>query len=321
MKTILLLILLVSSNIVSAAPISSENSVNPTDLCRSRLEKSHLYKAEALRTEIKEASEKYAKDHPNDAWSMLRGDESPALAIPTSGHMIYLASGGDIYRPLFDFPLIQHYHLIDGMARWGTSPQYFISEVTRRLQELSRRAQVTIIKRGFLDIISDEELSVSYDVDNRHIFEEGILSRPQADEPLVLSVEWESSTTGKIKKYFYIHPMDIHNLTKMQNLLMNIPAEESLVGILEAGYTNLPSLEVFHALMQRLSNEGHFIFEHMETINFDPKQMVNTVQGAIGPQYNIHLVFPDVETQQRMAEADILQKNRIFFEILMSKKP
>ena len=320
-KTILLLTILVSSNIVSATAISSKNSTNPTNLCGLLLEKSHLYKAEALRAEVKEASEKYAKAHPKDAWSMLRGDESVALATPISGHMIYLASGGDIYRPLFDFPLIQHYHLVDGMARWGSSPQYFISEITRRLQELSSSSQVAIIKKGFLDIISVDELSVPYDVDNRHIFEEVILSRPQADEPLVLSVEWESSAAGKIKKYFYIHPMDIHNLPKIKNLLTNIPAEESLVGILEAGYANLPSLEVFHALMHRLSNEGHFIFEHMETINFDPHQMVNAVQGVIGQQYNIQLVLPDEETQRKMAAADRLQQNRISFEVLMSKNP
>lgn len=321
MKNILLIAFLLSANLADAASTDLENSDVLTGSCGTRLETSVDQKAKEFRAEIKAASAKYAAAHPDDAWSMLRGDESQALAIPTAGHMIYLASGADVYRPLFDFPLIQHYHLVDGLARWGSSPQYFIFEVTRRLKELSPTSKVTIVQRGFLDFISTEELSKSYREGNHKEFENEILSRPHTDNPLVLLVEVESPTVGLQNKYFYIHPVDFHHKMKMTSLLNSIPVDESLVGVLEAGYSNLPSSDVFHMLMDRLSDKGHFIFEYWKTINFDPKEMIAETESAIGSQYNIQLTLPDRETQEKMAATDMLQKNRISFEILMSRKP
>ena len=294
------------------------NSAFADDSCEGSLRIVSPSQVRSLRAEIQFASDSYGHRHPSP-YSLLRGFESTALPVHPSGHMIYLASGADIYRPLYDFPLIQHYHLVDLMTGQRGTPQDMIDQIVLRFMDLAPKVEVTRVDPGFLDQLSEEILNQNFSGRDARELINGVVGEQGAIKPLVLKVNWVSPGAGPQEKFFYFHALDMHNSIYMKRLLDTIPANEPLVGVLEAGYSALPTSEGFHALMDRLSPDGHFIFEHMLPIGFSASKAIEDARNEIGPAYTIQLNLPDGETQEEMAANDHLKERRIFFEYLFKK--
>ena len=111
----------------------------------------------SYRSKIADFNEFYTEQFPKSAKSMLRGTGFIRLNTTTanSSHVIYLESGPDIWRPLYDFPTARHFHFVDHLIGWGRSPHNLISEFIRRINYIG--SHVEIVQTGFLDVLKDWE--------------------------------------------------------------------------------------------------------------------------------------------------------------------
>jgi hypothetical protein len=309
--------------ILSLLVFDSTNSfAEPFESCRDLLRsKEELRRLETesiakFRNEIQSASDDYQVNYPNATVSMLRGGETKLLKSIFLGHMIYLASGADIYRPLYDFPFIQHYHLVDSLAGWGKNPKMVLTEIMRRLSEIGNGARVRILQQGFLEKMTEKELETEVKADDRQDFMDTVLSR--SSEPMVLSVDWESKSLGPLKKIFYIHAADFHNFAAMKVVVDSIPTNEPVVGVLEAGWTSLPPVEVFNMLMNRLSGGGRYVFEILGEKG-TPVDYENQLKSDFGQTYRVQITEPDAEKQIQHFYPHI--QGKLFFELHISNLP
>jgi hypothetical protein len=299
---------------IRAADNLRANTVSCTKLLKTLL---------GLRSEIERASDAYKTKFPNAAASMLRGAESKTLPIVKNedGHMLSLASGPDVYRPLYDFPFIKHFHLVDVMVGWGESPSQVIAEVIRRLEEFHPTAKVKILQRGFLDHIPENELKTPQRGQTAHTFLKKYLSPSIAKQPLIVSLKWNSPVWGRQSKVFYLHMADMNSTEQIATILNTIPKKEPLVGILEAGWSGFPDRPAFDLIMDRIDSAGFFIYEDMDVIGFNPQAATAASEEYLGPQYKgkLTIVLPSPDVQSQMAREDILGENRIQYEYLISK--
>jgi hypothetical protein len=271
-----------------------------------------------FRNEIKLANDEYKQSYPRSAISMLRGGESKLLKtsyIP-DGHMIYLGSGADVYRPLYDFPYIQHYHLVDTLTGWGKNPKMVLTEIMRRLSKLAAGARVLELDRGFLNSLTEAELQNEMrSKDESHEFIEKVLSR--SSQPLILLVEWESRTSGLHKKKFYVHAKDFHDFDGMK-VMIDSMGSEPLIGILASGVDTFPSVNVFNMMMDRLMGAGRFIFEMLDDIGASEKYE-NELRTVFGRPYRVQVSVP--EGEMKLNHVNPNAKDKSFFELLISNPP
>lgn len=164
-------------------------------------------------------------------------------------HVISLGSGGDILRPMHDFPLAAHYHLVDIMSGWCDGPQSIIEEVEQRLTSLAADATVERIRPGFTALVEKKAL------------EDGALLQRQLQEvtdydaqPLELRVRWTSPALGLQERHVSIHPVD-YDRTKghrLQSVVATIPETASIGGVLVSGAA-LPNPEVSRDFIEALA--------------------------------------------------------------------
>jgi len=220
----------------------------------------------SFQEELLEISKAYAKTvrhnghgspRDNAAWvSRLRGTEGPELVRRSLGgqHVLSVGSGADVFRPLRDFPNADHYHLVDVLSHWGTSPRQFLFEMTERLKSLGPDATVRIVKNGFLDQVPAQTRR------DGKAFEEYIHRFGEVLQPLTFEVSWTSKTLGAMKKKFSLHPVSFYSSDQTRILLGSLPNHESLGGVLLTG--TLPDApDNLLEMIRSLSPRGAFVVD------------------------------------------------------------
>lgn len=160
-------------------------------------------------------------------------------ATQENDHIIYIASGPDIYRPLMNFPGVRHYHLFDILAYWGESPNHFISELISRIASLPD-AEVSILNFGFIEVLDSEFLKREWDRDVVKEIEAEYIGSSILREPLTIGVKFKSQTYGLIEKIFYLHFGDMAQESHFSSMLDFIPSNERLLATFQTGITGTP---------------------------------------------------------------------------------
>jgi hypothetical protein len=233
-------------------------------------------RSQLIRELIREASSRYGSQFPKQAGSLLRGNEWMIIRpidLPSS-HALYIASGADIYRVVADFPLANNYHLLDVWTQWGYSKEYAVFSVKHRLEELG---SVQVEELGFLE----NELKSNSDLFSkgsaRQYFEmrEKSVGDPKANLPAVLKVLIEFGNK-KIVKRFFLHPFDWSQSNNYDRILAAIPANEPLVGVLQAGITGSPYGRDLIKLLKRLAPNAWYVKEVGGTEFEEPLAKIRT---------------------------------------------
>ncbi len=284
----------------ACAALLKENASDPANLFRAEILKANL-------------NYRLSKDEPPR--STLKGGEAKHLKLYSSGAMISLGAGADIYRPLYDFPLIGEYHLVDHLMNGHDTPAELIGEIKNRLEKIDPTAVVTVADRGFLDVFTAEEMNTVVQFDQIPKFNAEVLSREGSDRPLIFTVAWQSPTLGAVEKTFYLHAIDFENTSAVQNLLDTVNG--SLVAVLESELGVLPPTPVVKMLMQALGDDGVFIFEQMGYPNAKDEDLFGLGVDFFGDKYSIALSTPDPETRLEMANSDPTKLQRFYFEFLV----
>ncbi len=211
-----------------------------------------------LRQETLEASERYQRRFFADYFAVQSNLSSSPQFNPeilasweweflssAGEHVVSLGSGPDIFRPLYNFPLAKHIHLIDVLEGWHPNPNVALLELVRRLENIGPNAHVELIDGGFAD---------------------ANLGHPP--RPCRWKVSWDSDFSGRQTRYVSLHREDYRDIEAVQTVLSHIEAEKiAALFITMARFPEGEALSlfldklkvggVFHADMDYLNLEGN----------------------------------------------------------------
>lgn len=222
--------------------------------------------ARLLRREITESGLKYA-DARNPI-SKLRGTESELIdaSLGAKGHVISFGSGPDIFRPLVDFPLASHFHLVDLLIGWGTGPGEVIHEFKERIKAINSTADISVIHPGFTARMSPKDL-IAHPSDPKVIRDQtphfwlGFRTRDAYREPLVIGARWKDSSGRQQQRMFYLHPLDYNDEGHMAELGAFLLPAQKLAGMLVTG-TMMPRSAAVNSFLDKMArDEGTFVLE------------------------------------------------------------
>lgn len=196
------------------------------------LESTESRQAHLLRRTLLEARDSFLEHSSDAAWfsqSLGREWQHASPEIGVNGHVISFGSGPDIFRPIFDWPLAKHFHLVDLFTGWGADPLEPLTQILVRLQALGPETNVQIIDRGFLNEFTTGQLQ------NGEFFREVVRILPEARTPAKIRVQWKDPALGTQTRFIWLHPMDYNNQGEAQELINSIPTGDQLTGILATG--------------------------------------------------------------------------------------
>lgn len=227
--------------------------------CPARLTTDSL--TEAFRAEVLDSSNQF-HEMAEHTISRLENKTDPEVgqAWNTSAsagkHIIYLASGPDVFRAVYDFPLATNIHLIDSMNGWGNGrsrgPLVVFNEIESRLNALAKGGSVTIVRRGLL---AHRPLVIW-----PHLAPWPKNPQYQSyKQPIVWELNWTSPSLGSHKLWVWLHVTNYNDPEDMQAVLDTVPPR-NLGGVLLAG-AHLPRKTAFRLLNDRIVRGGSFIVE------------------------------------------------------------
>ena len=205
-------------------------------------------------------------------------------------HVVYFASGPDIYRPLMNFPEVGHYHMFDILGGWGENPGDFLSELQSRLASLPE-SRVEIMSRGFTIVFPEEMMMrpIGRREPEELMADEFIRNRLM--QQLVLRVQFRSRHLGLIEKYFHLHFGDFGDEARVNAFLELIPAEQKLFASFQPGLTGTPTPSSLKALLKRGNGSGVLMFDIPTEEPIAPQSLVDEVLASMGTDYEAEVVL------------------------------
>lgn len=217
-----------------------------------------------IRKKVVDASEAYRREFPGRGASTLQGPFVPEI-IQIRGrkatHAFYIASGADIYRPLFLYPSADNIHLLDIWTGWGKSIIETVYTVKHRLEKLG--FYVAVEKLGFVGKLPSWNPKAFFYTSGIEFFHNNYEPILSADDPTILKVRMEvEGITGTVEKRFWLHRFDRDSSADFDQLLASIPENETLVGVLQAGLTGTASAEDLNKILNRLADGAWYANEY-----------------------------------------------------------
>lgn len=164
-------------------------------------------------------------------------------SVPRGGAVVSLGSGPDLLRPLLDFPHAEEIHLVDHLRGWGRGPEAVLAEIESRALSLGKDAELRTVRWGF-----------------RRGFPGGRLGRAplEARSPWVFDVTWTSAAFGKVRRRFFVHPLDFSRKAPSAEIERRF-RRRRLSGILATGFQPMP--DIVGALSNRLPLGGAIVLD------------------------------------------------------------
>jgi hypothetical protein len=200
-------------------------------------------------------------------------------------HVISLGSGPDVFRPVHDFPLAQHFHLFDCLAGWGDSPTQVVEEIESRLASIAGGTPPVRLTDGFW-----ASLSPDLRLDGDMLWSNAVISYPV--EPMVWKACWNSPSLGLQEKYVYLHMLDYDNPQQLVQHLNAMGNGADLGGLLLAS-APWPRPECMDALLKLLRPGSEFVYENYS----------NTAGEPVDSQYAD--AFAEIQKSCRVTEAPL----------------
>src|SRR3989338_9062241 len=275
---------------------------------------------EDFRKELRGINDTYQAEYPNRAISMLRGIEHQVLPIVNEGprsHAIYFASGADIFRLVYDFPLVKHYHLVDLMTGWGRSPREVIVEILHRLKYFSDRLE--LLEKGFVPHLPSSILNHRTSSETMNSFLQSGVGGHNFNfslKPIILKVEWQSPSLGKIVKIFYIHLLNIMMPDHITALVNTIPSSHALVGMLWTGLGGIFPRNVLDFLLMRAKPQSPFIYEKLVPSGTPSRDIEDAFRDVLGEGLDFQIIVP-TSSQSHFFHNDPLHQNRVEAIVIM----
>lgn len=215
------------------------------------------FPADAVREEIATAATRDRERPRKEAKiSPLRGAEAPLVPVlvsPRPTQVLYLGSGGDIFRVLRDFPAADEIHLVDVLSGWGKCPASVLIEVAARLKALPG-AEVRSSQRGFTANMTAEELCSRDDFYNK------LASDPWRLTPFVWEMSWQSRSAQTLHRRVHLHVVNYHDADEFPALVERIAGRGPIVGTMVTGAWE-PEDPSQEAVLRRLVPSGAYVFE------------------------------------------------------------
>lgn len=231
--------------------------------------------AARLRDEVREAAKRHAEQVPTPT-SAYRGDESAFLKpdMPDNGHAFNLASGGDFFRLLVDFPTTKHLHYIDFMAKWGPYPQFIVEELVKRMRFL-KNANVTTTSLGFAGTVGSEKMHTDW----HGSLGTKILTAARQDRkrygPITWTLSWDSDCCGRQERTIYLHLADRNHDADMTSVFSFVKDNEYVDGLIQTALSGTPLLSTLEAIRRKSREETVIAIEFASEAKTTPDTLID----------------------------------------------